>query len=137
MDSRGKRYLLNLYIYCIRYRGDDNERESLKIRFVRNLNEDSTLLSELVMPNAVVYIVRANMIIKRCVELCAYTENDFAVISFNCLYYIYKIVTGTMPSEIILYCSLKLVYRFILALPVINKTYNNPTWRFDFFILPF
>jgi len=70
----------------------------LKIRFFRNLNEDSTLLSELVVPNAVAYIVRANMIVKRCGELCAYAENDFAVISFNCLYYIYKIVTGTMPS---------------------------------------
>lgn len=34
----------------------------MKIRFVRNLNEDSTLLSEIVVPNAVAYIVRANMI---------------------------------------------------------------------------
>lgn len=39
---------------CVQYRGDDDERESLKITFVGNLNEYySTLLAGPAVPTAV------------------------------------------------------------------------------------
>jgi len=70
---------------------------------------------------------------------CAHIpKNDFAVILFISI----KCWLAQGPTKLISHCSLKLLYIILLyiiplALPVINKMYNNPTWRFVFSISSF